>query len=175
MQGAHVSKTANYKYYFSAILGKLMGGRLWGCVYMTAGSNSIRVEICRVFTRSKLESSAKNSTGHFHTSRIILKKLFLKGKFGQKLKFWYFVEFWTLILMVYVPPSCDLPFLRYSQFKSRNGAAATTWPRLWHTSKTPCDVLEMSWTRARSLLVCILHKFFEFSLSKEGQSSRISW
>ena len=38
--------------------------------------------------------------------------------------------------------------------------------------KTPRDVLEMSWTRARSLLVCILQKFFEFYLSKEGQSSR---
>ena len=68
--------------------------------------------------------------------------------------------------------SCNLPFLRYLQFESRNGSAAATWPRPWHTPKTPCDVLEMSWTRARSLLVCILHKFFAFFLSKEEKSSR---
>ena len=40
-----------------------------GYVYMTAGLNSTRVEISRVFTRGGLESSVKNSTSRFPTTR----------------------------------------------------------------------------------------------------------
>ena len=96
----------------------------------------------------------------------------IKWQVRAKGKIWYFVELGTLIPMVYVSTSCDLPILRYSQFKSRNGAAAAAWSRLWHTPKSPRDVLDMSWTRSRSLLVSILQKFFEFFLRKKGQFSR---
>ena len=41
---------------------------------MTAGLNSTRVEICCVFTRGGLESSAKNSTSRFPTTRTIFLK-----------------------------------------------------------------------------------------------------
>ena len=51
----------------------------WGCVYTTARLNSTRVEICRVFTRGGLESSAKNSTSHFPTTRIIFWKRILQS------------------------------------------------------------------------------------------------
>ena len=44
--------------------------QLWLCLH----DNSIRVEICRVFTRSALESSTKNSAGCFLTTRNFLKK-----------------------------------------------------------------------------------------------------
>ena len=54
----------------------------------------------------------------------------LKGKCCQKLKINSLIELGTLISMVYVSTSCDLPFLRYLQFKSRKGAAAATWSRL---------------------------------------------
>ena len=45
-----------------------------GYVYMTAGLKPTRVEISHVFTRGGLESSAKNSTSHFPTTRTILEK-----------------------------------------------------------------------------------------------------
>ena len=57
--------------------------------------------------------------GYIMSSELIMHlsaKPRLKGKFRQKLKK-YFVEVGTLIRMVYVSTSCDLPVLRYSQFK----------------------------------------------------------
>ena len=39
---------------------------------MTAGSNSTRVGISRLFTRGRLESSSKNSTSSFHATRIYI-------------------------------------------------------------------------------------------------------
>ena len=48
---------------------------LWGCVYMISGLKPTRVEICHVFTRGGLESSAKNSTSCFPTTRISFRKM----------------------------------------------------------------------------------------------------
>ena len=46
-------------------------------------------------------------------SNLALRRHYVRSKFS------YLAEVWTLIPKVYVPPSCDLPLLRYLQLLTK--------------------------------------------------------
>ena len=71
--------------------------RLWLCLHDS------RVEICRVFTRGGLESSAKNSTSRFPTTRTIFWKRILQS---TRRIFSTRFELFTCIFSSFYKPGC---------------------------------------------------------------------